>query len=289
MKDAFLVFWNALKDTWDGLLLLVLTNVATVLLIIPVVTSAPALGALWYVAHRVAKGRSTSLGDYFGAFRRYFWKAWGVALIAIVGFVLVFANLWFYTAATGPIDLASTVTLGIRVFWIVVGFLWLIFQMYPLALLFEQEDQRLRTALRNAGVLLITRPSFSLVLALLLVVVGLVMGLLLPLWFLVLLAFFAVVCNEAVQYQLQPYRQETETGSPGSRMVLVCWAQLQRRGGRPHGLIDGSLLTASDGRQDVAVNLHACGPLEGTCARISWAGTSCVGLSLRRMARTLSS
>ncbi|MBE9509078.1 MAG: hypothetical protein IMY86_13660 [Chloroflexi bacterium] len=37
--------------------------------------------------------------------------------------------------------------------------------MYPLALLLEQEDQRLRVALRNTAVIFIANPGFTLVLA----------------------------------------------------------------------------------------------------------------------------
>jgi len=42
------------------------------------------------------------------------------------------------------------VSLWIQALFVGVALLWVIVQMYPLALLFEQEDQRLRVALRNA-------------------------------------------------------------------------------------------------------------------------------------------
>jgi hypothetical protein len=215
MIDAFLVFRNALKDCWDELLLLVLMNLVTVLLAVPIVTSVPALGALWYIGHRIAKGRTISLRDYFVGFRRYFWKAWGLALIALAGFAVLLTNLWFYRASDAAIQISSILSLLLGGLFIALTILWLVFQMYPLALLLQQEDQRLRVALRNAAVLLIANPGFSIVLALLLLVVGLVIGfLLLPLWFLILLAFFAVVCNGAVEHLLRSYREGEEPASP---------------------------------------------------------------------------
>jgi len=207
MKDVFRIFWEALKDFWDELFLLALMNIVTVLLAIPVVTLPPALAGLWNVANRVAQGKAIGWSDYFEGFRRYFWKAWGLALLNILVVIIVVTNLWFYTPGNAPFEIHPTLGLWMRAFWVAVALLWLALQMYPLALLLEQEDQRLRVALRNTAVIFIANPSFTLVLAALLLIVAVISTLLSALWFLVTLALFAVVCNKAVLHLLEPYRK----------------------------------------------------------------------------------
>ena len=80
--------------------------------------------------------------------------------------------------------------------------------MYPIALLLEQTDQRLRTAFRNAGVLLLTKPGFSILLALVLAIaLALSTYLVIP-WFVLTLSFIAVLCNKAVKHLLVPHREQ---------------------------------------------------------------------------------
>jgi uncharacterized membrane protein YesL len=208
MRDVFRIFWEALKDFWDELFLLALMNVVTVLLTVLVVSFPPALAGLWSSANRVAQGKAVGWSDYFDGFRRYFWKAWGLALLNVLVVIIVITNFRFYTPGNAPFEISSTLSLWIRAFWVAVVFLWLVLQAYPLALLLEQEDQRLRVALRNAIVLLIANPGFSLVLALLLLVAAVVSMLFPVLWLFATPALFAVVCNKAVRHLLEPYRPE---------------------------------------------------------------------------------
>jgi len=210
MRDVFRVFWEALKDFWDELFLLALMNAVTVLLAIPVITFPPALAGLWSVANRVVQGMATGWRDYFAGFRRYFWKAWGLALLNILVTTIVLTSIRFYTPGNAPFEINPTLSLWIRAFWVVVALLWMVFQMYPLALLLEQEDQRLRTALRNAAALLIANPGFTLLLAVLLLITAVISTVFPALWFLVTVALFAVVCNKAVRHLLQPYREQAQ-------------------------------------------------------------------------------
>jgi uncharacterized membrane protein YesL len=208
MKRVFRVFWGALKDSWDELFPLMLMNIVTVLLVIPVVTFPPALAGLWHAANLVAKGRAIHWSDYFGGFRRYFWKAWGLALLNILAAIIVFTNIRFYTPGNAPFEIDPTLSFWIRALFFGTSLVWLIIQMYPLALLLEQEDRRLRVALRNAAVLLVTNPGFTILLSLLLLVMAAISTAFPVLWFLITLALFAVVCNKAVLHLLEPYREQ---------------------------------------------------------------------------------
>jgi uncharacterized membrane protein YesL len=207
MTQIFRVLWEAMKDFWEELLLLALMNVVTMLLAIPVVTFPPALAGLWSTANLVAKGKGIHWSDYFGGFRRYFWKAWGLALLNILVAIIVLTNLRFYAQDVVPLDISPTVSLWIRSFFVATAALWLITQIYTMALLLEQEDQRLRLALRNAVVLFIANPGFTIVLALLLLILTAISTLIPVLWAMVTWGFFAVLCNKAVLHLLQPFRE----------------------------------------------------------------------------------
>jgi uncharacterized membrane protein YesL len=215
MKQVFRVLWEALKDLWDELSLLILMNAVSALLVIPVVTFPPALAGLWHTANRLTNEKSIHWRDYFEGFRRYFWKAWGLALLNILVAAVVFTNISFYTPGNTPFEINPTLSIWIRGLFLGIVFLWLIIQMYLMALLLEQQDQRLRVALRNAAVLAVANPGFTLVLALLLLIVAVISTLFPVLWFAITLALFAVVCNKAVLHLLEPYREQTR-GAEGS-------------------------------------------------------------------------
>jgi uncharacterized membrane protein YesL len=219
MRPVLRVFWQSLRDFYDEIFMLGLMNILTVVLAIPVVTFPPALAGLWSAANLVVQGNSIAWHDYFDGFRRYFWKAWGLALVNIVVVAVLATNLWFYNPDTAPFDISDNLSFGIRLFWGIVTAVWVMLQMYPLALLMEQEDQRLRTTWRNAAVLLFANPGFSLVLAILLAIVGFISTLIPLLWAIVTVSLFAVACNKAVRHLLEPYRErlrsEAEEGQAG--------------------------------------------------------------------------
>ena len=206
MTNVFRVFWEAVQDWWYDLFLLMLMNIVTILLLFPIVTFPPALAGLWNAGNIVAHGKAVGWADYFQGFRRYFLKAWGLALLNILMIAIVFTNVRFYTPEIAPFEINETLSTWVRGFFVAMGFLWLIIQLYPMAALLEQEDQRLRVAFRNSVVLLILNPGFTLVLALLLLLVAAVSTFFVVPW-VVALALFAVVCNKAVLHLLQPHRE----------------------------------------------------------------------------------
>lgn len=210
MKHVFRIVWQALKDLYEEMFMLALMNIVTALLVVPVVTFPPALAGLWNAANLVVQGKSVAWSDYFGAFRRYFWKAWGLALLNILVILIMVVNVWFYAPENAPFRISANLSLLIRTFWVSLTVLWVIMQMYPLAMLLEQHDQRLRIALRNAAVLMFANPGFSFVLVVLLVIISILSVLIPALWILVTFAVIAVVCNRAVRHLLEPYRERLQ-------------------------------------------------------------------------------
>jgi uncharacterized membrane protein YesL len=240
IKEIISVLWDSIKATWEDLFSLMLMNFVTVLPVIlaillsfamaevwqagygtlaiilalvgllPLLLLPPAIAGLWNAANRVAEKLAIHWSDYWEGFRRYFWKSLAMALINLFVLAILGANIWFYAPGNNPLGLDSGLSMAIQIFFVIMIALWLIYQMYPMAMLLEQTDQRLRTAFRNAGVLLITRPGFAILLGLALAVVLAISTYLIVLWLLVTLSIIAVVCNKAVKHLLIPHRERAE-------------------------------------------------------------------------------
>jgi uncharacterized membrane protein YesL len=207
MKHVFRIVWESIKEFWDELFILVLMNLLTAVLFLPVVTLPPALAALWNVGNLVARGQGIEWGDYFRAFKRYFGKSWLIALINIGVGLLFYVNFNFYAPDTAPFNISETVSLWLRTFFVFLGVLWLFLQMYLFAMLLEQDEQRIKLAFRNAAILMFANPGFTLLLGIILALLSVASTLLPALWAMVTLSLIAVVCNKAVQHLLIPHRE----------------------------------------------------------------------------------
>ena len=253
MRDVFGVFWQAAKDFWEELFMLALMNLVTVLLLVPVVTFPPAVAGLWNAANLAAQGRSISWSDYFEVFKKFFWKAWALALMNLVIIGTLVINLRFYAPGVAPFEINENLSFLIRAFWFSLTIVWVVLQMYPLALLLEQSDQRLRVALRNAFVLLFAHPGFSLVLVILIVIVSAISTLIPALWALVSLAFLGVLCNKAVRHLLVPYREQAEKEQ--QEELAEALEEVEGEGDEPEGGEDDESQpdeSASDGKSEAA-------------------------------------
>jgi hypothetical protein len=238
IKEVASVLWDSIKATWEDLFSLMLMNLVTVLPItlafllsfamvevlragyetfgiilaiiglLPLLLLPPAIAGLWNAANRVVEGLAIHWSDYWEGFRRYFWKSLVLAFVNILMLAILGANVWFYAPGNNPWGLDPGLSMAIQIFFVVMIGLWLLYQMYPLAMLLEQTDQRLRTAFRNAGVLLITRPGFAILIGLALAVAIAISTYFIVLWFLITLSLTAVVCNMAVKHLLIPHREQ---------------------------------------------------------------------------------
>lgn len=130
-------------------------------------------------------------------------RAWALALLNTLLAITLFTNIRLYTSDT-PFGVSSSLAPWLRAFWIALAFLWLVIQMYPLALLLDQEEQQSREAAwRNAAALLVSSPGMTLALTLLILAVA-VVGMLFPsLWFVVTTVLFVAVCINAMAYLRQ--------------------------------------------------------------------------------------
>lgn len=141
-------------------------------------------------------------------------RAWVLALLNMLIAIILFTNIRFYALGGAPFDMGPTLGSWLRAFWVALAFLWMILQMYPLALLLEQEEQPLHgVALRNAVKLLTANPGYTILLTLLVLIVAVISSFFPVLWFVVILALLVVVYNKAVRHLLEVRRQaRTEKG-----------------------------------------------------------------------------
>lgn len=168
MSCALQASWHviraALRDTWHDLLTTAVVNLMWLGLTLPVVTAPPAALALFYVGNRLAHGDPTDPRDFLQALRCYLRPSWRWGLLQLVVLFVLVGDV-VLTAQLAGDSTAGRLAQG---FYLALLAAWLLLQLYTLAFLFEQEEPRLRTALRNGALLLGQNPLFSVALGFLL-------------------------------------------------------------------------------------------------------------------------
>jgi uncharacterized membrane protein YesL len=181
LGSPFKVFWTAAKDLFDEMLLLMLANLIWIAINLPLlglalffwvgqayllagvaallglIPFAPATAALCVVAQRIAEGRVANIGLYFEGLREYWRPALAVFLPwgLILGVILV--NLVFYA------QLGNIVGLALLCIFLYLLFVWFSLLIYAGPLLVLQTDKRVRVVARNAFVMALGRPLFTLI------------------------------------------------------------------------------------------------------------------------------
>jgi len=201
MATAWLVFLASFRLTFQRIGLLLATNILWWLLTLPLITWPPATAGLFHVVRRLTnldESEQTTWRHFFEGFRYYWLKSWQLmAINLILGLVIVYGFI-FYFNQTGSI----LRYVAIPVFYMML--LWISMQLYLFPLLIEQKDKQIRLIFKNALVLALGNPIFTIAFGLLLVSVILVTTIPLnggPL-LLILISFLAVAQTLALQEML---------------------------------------------------------------------------------------
>ena len=154
-----------------------------------------------YFANRKLNDERVEFSVFWEGLRLYWKRSLYLFLISIGGTALVLVNVIFYFSRGEQILGA----IGMIFIWVlVIG--WLPMQMYAMPLLMEQESKSIRLVIRNAAVLALGNPGFSLVLFVLVVVLAAVSVLIPVVVTLFGGALVAVVEQHAVITLLERYR-----------------------------------------------------------------------------------
>src|SRR6266487_1165135 len=211
MMGTFRVFWLSIKDTFDEMFSLVVINLLWVLinaplmglaafliiegatvpgivvLLLAVLVMAPANAGLYTVAQRVTEGRVVSWRLFFEGFREYLMLSWQVYGIWTLGLVLILSNMSFYAR------MGSNLGSFLLILFLYILLVWVGLLIYIGPLMLLQSDKRIRVIARNAVFMVFGRPVFTLITLVLMALLGVVLGVVVPLLPLILTFMFLAI------------------------------------------------------------------------------------------------
>lgn len=161
---ALRVFWLAIRDLYEELMLLAGVSVLWWLSVLLIIPGPPATAGLYYLAHRIVHERRVEFSFFWEEAKQSFGKSWQLAGVNLLGLIIVLVNFNFYLRLNNALRYAA-------ILWLYLLLLWLAMQIYLFPLLFEMEEPRLGWILRNAVLLPLIRPGYTLLLLILLIAV----------------------------------------------------------------------------------------------------------------------
>ncbi len=201
MWDGAHAAWRGLRNFRDLGYAYIWANLAFVVLSLPLVTAPAAYSALQRVGHLAYTNPSEAdLSAFWETFRANLLRAlpWGVANVAFA--VVNFSNLLSYGGGTTP------ATIAYEVLWTVAGLVWLGMLLYTWPIYYEMAEPTVLGATRNALVMVLRNPFFTLTLLVVIAVLAVLSTVLIAAWLLLTFGLIAALANGAVQDRLERYR-----------------------------------------------------------------------------------
>ncbi len=185
--------------------LYVLANLLTVAVCLPIFTIPAAFAGLSHLSYTAQTTGTTTIGEFWTGFRAAFRRSLIVGLFNVVILGILAANFWTYREQT---DLMTGV---LRIIWMIILIGWLMLQMYLWPLLDRMDPSTLAGGFRNAAVMVLINPFFSLTLLVIVWIVVVISSLLAVPWLLLTLSLIACIVNCAVLDRLSVARQTEPT------------------------------------------------------------------------------
>lgn len=152
--------WRAIRDWWQGLFVLTVASLIASALVITVVASAPAIGALMLLARASILHDQPSLMTFFTALRGNFLRAWKLGAVGLLTVVIIYADVPFYYQVIGQGGMLVGV-LTLLVFYVLL--LWFQTFSYAWAMFAVREDLNTKDLLRNGLLLALRYPVHNLI------------------------------------------------------------------------------------------------------------------------------
>ena len=208
MQAAFTVIRQTVVNYWNSFVGLAVMNALWLGASLTIVLLPLATAGLYNTTNSLVQGKGQRLEVFLDGAREYWWLSIQWALINLVVMVVLFVNLYFYgEIAAGP--LASAFLFFVSS----LALLWVAMQFYIWPVLIVQRQKNIQVALKNALLLSLASPLYSLVL---LVVGGIVISLsiilLVPLAVFTF-SFLAMLGNHAVIERLTTFNKLPEDWS----------------------------------------------------------------------------
>lgn len=214
MKKVFNVITEAAVSYYDELYHLVMMGAVTFVACLLILPGPFALAGLWYVAHRTVRRSTTSWRDYWDGVKRYGVRAWGILLIVLFGYILIFSNIWFYnTPQISPIDNANII-LAMTSLALAMLLLWTCMTFYISTALIEQKTGGIFLAVRNSLYLTFAYPIQTVIWTLFSALI-LIISLLAPILLILTPAYISVLSFTGFRTLVLPLLEEQEAGEDG--------------------------------------------------------------------------
>lgn len=228
MINPFRALGTALRDLFDDFLLLIACNLLWALMSLPiwlfaytlaiagggafamlvailgVLPAGPATIGLYAVSFRIADGRAVKLADFFEGVRNHARVGIILTTAAVAGLLLIFFNVGFYLAVN---NIFGGLMLGL---WLYLLIAWLGVLVYAFPLVFLQEQPDLRLIARNAFLMALGRPIYTLATLVLMAIVFVASAYLIAPIVLFTVAFFALWSTRATMQLIADARRRRE-------------------------------------------------------------------------------
>ena len=127
-------------------------------------------------------------------------KAWVLALLNLLMAITLFTNIYLYIPGNPLSEISPSLASWLRSLWVAVAFIWLILQMYPVALLLEQEDRQYQGIVwRNALSFIEARPGLLIGATTVVLVIAIVNAVFPAAWLIVTLTLLVAVASVMVR------------------------------------------------------------------------------------------
>lgn len=201
MVNGTRAFLRGLNDVRRQGYIYIWANLAFVACSLPLVTIPAAYAALCKVAHHAqTEPYGADLDLFWETFRRHLWSALPWGLVMTAGLFVIVTNMTAYAGVPGvPMQ-------ALRVTWLAALAAWAGLLLFTWPMYYEMAEPTVWGATRNAFVLMLRHPAFTLILILFVVVLSVVSTLTIVAWALLSCAAVAAVGTAAVLDRLAAYR-----------------------------------------------------------------------------------
>ncbi|MDX2161685.1 MAG: hypothetical protein SF162_10195 [bacterium] len=196
MLTAFRVIGRALRHLNGNGYLYVWANLAFLLLSVPIITMPAAWAGLCRLSYYAIRQPAAEWDDFVDGFKAFLKRG---LLIGVFNLAFVLIN-WVNLVSTRGDSLGEW---ALRFVWLSALIGWFFVQFYAYPLYFAMKTPSLRGAFRNAAVMILLNPFFTLALAFALVILWSLSTILLAAWGLLTVSAMAIIANIAVQDRLR--------------------------------------------------------------------------------------
>jgi len=156
---AFVVMGRVLKAAYEDLFLCVFMSIAWWIGLLPVVTIAPVTMGAYHVANRIANYKRVDNSFFWEGLRQNVGRGWLLMLICVGAPAAISFNIWFYANSQGYLRI-----IGVAWMWMLL--LAFMIGQYVFPLFWQQDEPSIKLVLRNAAILALRHPLYSLLMLL---------------------------------------------------------------------------------------------------------------------------